>query len=84
MCDAPEVVWKIIGVCAFFFSGERVHHFHQIIKGICDLKKGLQGLRGIPVIHFTLGLGNGGRKLKMASKKRGQITDLFPLFKFGK
>lgn len=68
----------------FFFPGERVHHFHQIIKGFCDRKKGLQGLRGIPVIHFILGLGNGCRKLKMASKKGGQFADLFPLFKFGK
>lgn len=57
-----------------FFPGERVHHFHQIIKGICDSKKGLQRLRGIPVIHFITGLGNGDRKLKMASKKGGRAT----------
>lgn len=62
---------KLSKYVQFFFSGERVHHFHQIIKGICDLKKGLQGFRGIPVIHFILGMGNGGRKLKMASKKKG-------------
>lgn len=62
-----------------FFSWERAHHFHQIIQGICDPKKGLKGLRGIPVIHFIPGLGNGGRKLKMASQK-GPNCWSFPLY----
>lgn len=54
------------------FSGERVHHFHQIIKGTCDPpKKGLQGLREIPVMHFISGLGNGGRKKKMPKREEG-------------
>lgn len=74
MGDAPEVVCEIIHV---HFSGERVHHFHQIIKGIYDRRKGLQVLRGIPVIHFIAGLGNGGRKLKMASKKGGAKLLIF-------
>lgn len=64
----PEAVCKIIYVPFFEGGEERVHHFHQIIKGICDPKKRLQGLRGIPVIHFIPGLGNRGRKLKMVSK----------------
>lgn len=82
----PLRLYAKLSVYVHFFPGERVHHFHQIIKGICDSKKGLQRLRGIPVIHFITGLGNGDRKLKMASKKRreGHIVDLFPLFTFGK
>lgn len=79
MCDAPEVVCKIIHV---HVSGERVHHFHQIIKGIYDPKKGLQVLRGIPVIHFIPGLGNGGRKLTMASKKGGDKLPIFSPYSY--
>ena len=64
----------------YFLSGERVHHFRQIIKGICDPQKGLEGLRGIPVIHFITGLGNGGRKLKMPSEKGGAKLLIFSLY----
>lgn len=49
-----------------FFSEERVHHFHQIIKGTVTPQKGLQGLREIPVMRFISRLGNGGRKQKTA------------------
>lgn len=82
----PLRLYAKLSMYVHFFSGERVHHFHQIIKGICDPKKELQRLGGIPVIHFILGLGNGDRKLKMASKKgvEGQIADLSPLVTFGK
>lgn len=66
-----------------FFPGERIHHFHQIIKVICNPKEGLQEFRGIPVIHFISGL-RVGEKIKKDINRKGQTVDLSPLFTFGK
>ena len=61
MCDAPEVVCKI-NCMWYFLSGGSVYHFHLIIKGICDPKKMIQGLKRATRNLFYSRIGKWGQK----------------------
>lgn len=66
----------------YFLSGERVYHFHLIIKGICDPKKVIQGLKRATRNLFYTRIGKWGQKTKNVLKKEGDILLIFSLYSY--